>query len=33
VHSDLCGPMIVVSLSGSDHMVETMAVSVRGWLQ
>jgi hypothetical protein len=31
VHSDLCGPMTVASLSGSGLMDETMEVVVTGW--
>jgi hypothetical protein len=33
VHSDLCGPMIVSSLSGSSLMDETVAVTMTGCLQ
>jgi hypothetical protein len=33
VHSYLCGPMTVASLSGSGLMDETVAVTVTGWLQ
>jgi hypothetical protein len=31
VDSDLCGPMTVASLSGSDLMDETVAITVIGW--
>jgi hypothetical protein len=33
VHSYLCGPMTIASLSGFGLMDETVAVTVRGWLQ
>jgi hypothetical protein len=33
VHSDLCGPMTVASLSGSSLMDETIVVTMTGWLQ
>jgi hypothetical protein len=33
VHSYLCGPMTVASLSGSSFMDEKVAVTVTGWLQ
>jgi hypothetical protein len=33
VHSYLCGPMTIASLSGSSLMDETVAVTVTSWLQ